>query len=682
MTVDIKALLAEAQNPATTASRLQELVALDTRLWPSIASHPNLYPALQDYLKEYGNDQVKQTLAARTDSKSSVVMPLIESQQPEDSAVKTVLTTGIAALPKFSSPIENATSGAESTNQSNVATPRSQTKSSKKKWLIAVAVFFFLGGPIVLTIALITGGLSIAAFGRHDKSADDTVVSTTTSSTTARKAPKRQVVAAFPKNLKEVSGSSYKTNPASQFKEMPDGNYPVKIEQEVYLPKEYGGSKVTGAGLQTFMNDLRAKDYPKITKYCFTRTPEVMQDRFFSDRGRIETLDIVWKQPRVGKTGLYWVGEQATLYVPWRELADPYSCPELLVNQRFDAPTIDDLKHLINRLEARHYNGISEKDKESDYPLLFNSDSLNNFLPGYSITPITATNGLVAQNILTLLKAQLDKGSITTLDSVDLTWSEKSVPNNGGTNIWDVSLPEMPLIVSDGKTADGAAVFVYRDGQYFVAGLLKADEGATYTETTTSTTTVKEDEVSISEVYKNVADNAETIFSQIEYKLGERADATLPRLEAQYTFHDLDHDNIPELLINYPWEQDYNSTIVIGYDKSTKQVYSADLQDSFMLNWGYRITMQTKGNPDTSDIYFLGSSCWQCNSVRKAILENHKITTPLVWETDSGQQPPAEFAYDQFSPYKWIPLSNFPYPDISVTVPAQYADYRNIEGLL
>lgn len=57
-------LIAEASNPATSATRLQELAA-NQELWPAIAANPATYPGLLTWLSEQGGPEIAAVIANR-----------------------------------------------------------------------------------------------------------------------------------------------------------------------------------------------------------------------------------------------------------------------------------------------------------------------------------------------------------------------------------------------------------------------------------------------------------------------------------------------------------------------------------------------------------------------------------------------------------------------------------------
>lgn len=55
----------EAADPQTPAARLREIAQADREVWPLIAAHPHAYDGLLEWLGEYGDDTVREAIAAR-----------------------------------------------------------------------------------------------------------------------------------------------------------------------------------------------------------------------------------------------------------------------------------------------------------------------------------------------------------------------------------------------------------------------------------------------------------------------------------------------------------------------------------------------------------------------------------------------------------------------------------------
>lgn len=106
----------EAVNPETSGARLQEIAAQYPELQAEVAANPSAYPALLDWLKQYGTDEAKSAVDQRFAGSSG-------SSEPTD---QTVLATRhkVAAPP----PAKTATS-----RDATVADPADATVLSARK---------------------------------------------------------------------------------------------------------------------------------------------------------------------------------------------------------------------------------------------------------------------------------------------------------------------------------------------------------------------------------------------------------------------------------------------------------------------------------------------------------------------------------------------------------------------
>ncbi|MCW2829471.1 MAG: hypothetical protein JWP31_163 [Aeromicrobium sp.] len=167
----------EANDPATTAVRLQELAQLDRGLWPAIASNPSAYPGLLDWLGEHGDDSVRAAIASRGTSPSFPPPPPVQAgasvsdqtaEIPTDQAflAQTEAPTTVAPAtvpPPF--PGETASYGSVPPGGGTTTASGTGSGSSRKKILI-------LAGIAAAVIALIGGGTAIALTSGGDDDDD------------------------------------------------------------------------------------------------------------------------------------------------------------------------------------------------------------------------------------------------------------------------------------------------------------------------------------------------------------------------------------------------------------------------------------------------------------------------------------------------------------------------------
>jgi len=85
----VEAAVAALKDPGTTPEDLLAITTAQPTLWAQIASHPNIYPELLDYLGQYGDEEVQAAVAARD---SGAVEPLFPVPLDETAAL-TVETT-------------------------------------------------------------------------------------------------------------------------------------------------------------------------------------------------------------------------------------------------------------------------------------------------------------------------------------------------------------------------------------------------------------------------------------------------------------------------------------------------------------------------------------------------------------------------------------------------------------
>lgn len=146
-------LLREAQDPSTTAARLQELAQLDRATWIAIAAHPLAYDGLLDWLGQHGDDSVRAAILAR-----SGTLPLIAT----DAEPTTEIPTDVEPTAVFPA-TERAATAAPSYGSvgaapvPEAAAPNSTTRSPFVLAAIAGAVLVVLIGGY-FGVSALTGG--------------------------------------------------------------------------------------------------------------------------------------------------------------------------------------------------------------------------------------------------------------------------------------------------------------------------------------------------------------------------------------------------------------------------------------------------------------------------------------------------------------------------------------------
>lgn len=227
--------------------------------------------------------------------------------------------------------------------------------------MFAVATLFIFA--LAATMILVTPQLLKAP--KSTVSATPLAAVTPTPSASATPTSKTELIA--------LEGANYLTNSTLELEEQRATYLGVSTKGLADLRFPEGaveaGKRVEWNGIQAFARDIRDKDYAEISKFCWTRTPEVITDRYFTDPARAAILEAFGQVPEAGAEGVYWPGNQVVVFAPWVELKDNFTCPYVRVNNRVDVPTGADVTFLIDRLLSRHSGSADRWDLESSYPL-------------------------------------------------------------------------------------------------------------------------------------------------------------------------------------------------------------------------------------------------------------------------------------------------------------------------
>lgn len=87
-------LVREAQDPSTSATRLQALAVADPATWPAIAAHPQAYDGLLQWIGARGDESLRASIAARTlpdDAPTRVSPTAAPTEQPSGVEHTTVM---------------------------------------------------------------------------------------------------------------------------------------------------------------------------------------------------------------------------------------------------------------------------------------------------------------------------------------------------------------------------------------------------------------------------------------------------------------------------------------------------------------------------------------------------------------------------------------------------------------
>jgi hypothetical protein len=157
-------LVSEAQDPATTADRLQELAAADPATWPAIAVHPRAYDGLLQWIGTHGDESLRATIAARAADAPTQVVPPVEPAPVDPAGVEhTSVMPAYGAAPDGSDPTD-ATAPVPTE-------PAAQGTGHRSTWLLA--------GMIAVVLVLIGG----VAYGATQVLGDDDPERATASTT-------------------------------------------------------------------------------------------------------------------------------------------------------------------------------------------------------------------------------------------------------------------------------------------------------------------------------------------------------------------------------------------------------------------------------------------------------------------------------------------------------------------
>ena len=98
---DFDAAALAVSDPTTTADDLASIVECQPELWAQVASHPNAYPELLEWLDEAGDDDVRAAVAAHveTDSRPPVPRPSQPAPQPAPQPVQQPQPVATAPYP-------------------------------------------------------------------------------------------------------------------------------------------------------------------------------------------------------------------------------------------------------------------------------------------------------------------------------------------------------------------------------------------------------------------------------------------------------------------------------------------------------------------------------------------------------------------------------------------------------
>jgi hypothetical protein len=145
-------LVREAQDPATTADRLQELAAADPATWPAIAVHPRAYDGLLQWIGTHGDESLRATIAARAADAPTQVVPPVEPATTDPAGVDPAGVEHTAVMPAYGA----APDGSDPTDTTApVPTePAAQDTGHRSTWLLA--------GMIAVVLVLI-GGVAYGA---------------------------------------------------------------------------------------------------------------------------------------------------------------------------------------------------------------------------------------------------------------------------------------------------------------------------------------------------------------------------------------------------------------------------------------------------------------------------------------------------------------------------------------
>lgn len=171
----------------------------------------------------------------------------------------------------------------------------------------------------------------------------------------------------FPESLTSVSDPSNSTKSGS-------GKYPSSSRRS-FTPEAQkntvnSGDPVMFTGMQAFFSDLRAGNFGKMQRSCWTITPEVFTDRYTTAYAQASLLAALQQVPKATETGVDWSNDTVTVKASWAELSTRYSCPTVAYGGKVDAVTPEDVTYLMDRIMARSSYPVSYSDTEENYPIL------------------------------------------------------------------------------------------------------------------------------------------------------------------------------------------------------------------------------------------------------------------------------------------------------------------------
>lgn len=143
----------EAQDPSTSAQRLAELAASNPETQASIASHPNVYDDLLEWLHTYGTAEAKDAVDQKRGLTAAVEQTPTADQTADADQTKVLAGVGASDVPAsvpefFVSNTDAPTSGSPESDTPVVAVPASSAINpvSNKKYMTAIVLTIALGG--------------------------------------------------------------------------------------------------------------------------------------------------------------------------------------------------------------------------------------------------------------------------------------------------------------------------------------------------------------------------------------------------------------------------------------------------------------------------------------------------------------------------------------------------------
>ena len=101
---DLTAATRAVTDPSTSAADLAQIAQAQPGLRAQVAAHPQVYPGLLDWLDQYGDDAVKQAVAARRDAAAAMSAPSVPTSAPTPSAPGSAPATSAPSFAPAQSP--------------------------------------------------------------------------------------------------------------------------------------------------------------------------------------------------------------------------------------------------------------------------------------------------------------------------------------------------------------------------------------------------------------------------------------------------------------------------------------------------------------------------------------------------------------------------------------------------